>query len=87
MNTLSFTSDTATDAVFSSIDAAKERCLELDDCGGFVEGEDGDYFLRKDKNCLFDTTKYTTFVRPRPCSANSQNPGLGSKNIVINYES
>ena len=79
MNTLSFTSDTATDAVFSSIDAAKERCLELNDCGGIVGNGDEDYFLRKDKNCLFESTKHSTFIRPRPCSANSQNSGLGSK--------
>ena len=62
---------------FPSKDAAKKRCLELNDCGGFVE-ENGDYFLRTDTNCLFDSTKYKTFIRPRPCSAKTPNPGLGS---------
>ena len=65
---------------FGSIDAAKKRCLELNDCSGFVEDQNGNFFLRKDKNCLFDSAKYTrTFIRPRPCSTNSQNTGFGSK--------
>ena len=63
---------------FPSKDAAKKRCLELNDCGGFVE-EEGDYYLRTDTNCLFDSTKYKTFIRPRLCSAKTPNPGLGSK--------
>ena len=70
-----FTTDSVSS--FPSIDAAKTRCLELNDCGGFVEDGDGDFFLRKDKNCLFASDDFEkTFIRPRPCSANS---GIGRK--------